>query len=214
MILLAIAGPDYECIYVDIGSNGRMNDSGVWNTSDLRRQIEDNCLNIPAPTPLPLGYIRIPYVFVGDDAFSLKSYMKKPYLQTNLTPTKRVYNYHQSRARRISENLFGIVADKWRIFQQPLNLSPEKARTIHNFLRKSLSKNDGTSPDFVYSVTSQGELVQGSWRSEKGNSLGIFSSSIVSQVGRKASKNANVIQEIFTEYFMNKGIVEWQWDKT
>ena len=95
-----------------------------------------------------------------------------------------------------------------------MNLSPEKARTIHNFLRKSLSKNDDTSPDFVYSVTSQGELVQGSWRSEKGNSLGIFSSSIVSKVARKASKNAKVIQEIFTEYFMNKGIVEWQWGKT
>ena len=105
MILLAIAGPDYECIYVDIGSNGRMNDSGVWNTSDLRRQIEDNCLNIPAPTPLPLGYIRIPYVFVRDDTFTFNTYMMKPYPQTNLTPEKRVYNYHHSRARRISENL-------------------------------------------------------------------------------------------------------------
>ena len=29
IILLAIAGPDYECIYADIGRNGRMNDSGV-----------------------------------------------------------------------------------------------------------------------------------------------------------------------------------------
>ena len=27
IILLAIAGPDYECIYTDIGDNGRMNDS-------------------------------------------------------------------------------------------------------------------------------------------------------------------------------------------
>ena len=27
IILLAIAGPDYECIFADIGSNGRMNDS-------------------------------------------------------------------------------------------------------------------------------------------------------------------------------------------
>ena len=126
-----------------------MNDSGVWNSSDLRRKIEDNCLNIPAPTPLPLEYIRIPYVFAGDDAFALKSYMMKSYPQTNLTPEKRVYNYHHSRARRISENLFGIAANKWRIFQQSLNLSPEKALTIttcasvlHNFLRKLLSKND------------------------------------------------------------------------
>ena len=121
--------------------------TGVWNSSDLREKLKDDCLNIPAPTPLPLGYISILYVFVGDDALALKSYMIKPYPQTNLTPEKRVYNYHYSRARRISGNLFGTVANKWRIFQQPLNLSPEKARTIttcslvlHNFLQKSLSK--------------------------------------------------------------------------
>ena len=42
IILLAIAGPDYECIYADIGSNGQMNGSGVRNSSDLRRKIEDN----------------------------------------------------------------------------------------------------------------------------------------------------------------------------
>ena len=29
IILLAIAGPEYECIYADIGSNGRVNDSGI-----------------------------------------------------------------------------------------------------------------------------------------------------------------------------------------
>ena len=81
ILLLPIAGPDYECYYVDVGSNGRMNDSGLWNSPDLRRKIEDNCLNIPAPTPLPLGYIRILYVFEGDDAFPLKSYMMKHILK-------------------------------------------------------------------------------------------------------------------------------------
>ena len=90
ILLLPIAGPDYKCYYADIGSNGQMNDSGVWNSPDLRRKIEDNCFNIPAPTLLPLGYIRILYVFEGDDAFPLKSYMLKPYPQTDLTPNKRV----------------------------------------------------------------------------------------------------------------------------
>ena len=86
-------------------------------------------------------------------------------------------------------------------------------QVLHNFLQKSLSKNDYTPPGFVGSVNSQGELVQGSCRSEKGNSLGGFSSSIVSQVGRKAQKNAKVIREIFTEYFMNEGSVQRQRDK-
>ena len=102
-------------------------------------------------------------------------------------------------------------------FSTALEFVSRKARTIttralvlHNFLQKSLSKNNYTPPDFVESVNSQGELVQGNWRSEKGNSLGVFSSSIASQVRRKAPKNAKVIREIFTEYFMNEGSVEWQ----
>ena len=33
IILSAITGPEYECLYADVGSNGRVNDSGVWNNS-------------------------------------------------------------------------------------------------------------------------------------------------------------------------------------
>ena len=56
-----------------------MNDSGVWNASDMRKRIEDDDLGIPAPKPLPFGWIKVPYVFVGDDAFAVKTYMMKPY---------------------------------------------------------------------------------------------------------------------------------------
>ena len=162
-----------------------MNDSGVWNSSDLRKSIEDDDLGILAPTPLPFGCTRIPCVFVGDDAFALKTYMMKPYPQKDLTAEKCIYNYRHSRARRISENLFGILANKWHIFQQPLNLCPEKATTVttcalvlHNFLWKSISKSIYTPPGLVDSFNADGQLVQGSWRSEQGNLLGVFSSSI------------------------------------
>lgn len=40
--LLAIVGPESECLYVDIGSNGRMNDSGIWNNCDKQQKIENN----------------------------------------------------------------------------------------------------------------------------------------------------------------------------
>ena len=53
IILLAVTGPEYECLYTDIGSNSRMNDSGVWNSSDLRQKIENNEQNIPDSSPLP-----------------------------------------------------------------------------------------------------------------------------------------------------------------
>ena len=106
-------------------------------------------------------------------------------------------------------------------FSTALEFVSRKARTIttcalvlNNFLQKSLSKNDYTAPGFVESVNSQGKQLQGNWRSEKGNSLGVFPSSIVSQgERRKAPKNAKVIRKIFTEYFMNEGSGEWQWHK-
>ena len=115
IVLLAIAGPNCECIFADIGCNGRMNDTGIWNKSKLRSKIENNELDLPKPKCLPYGSVELPHVFVGDDAFGLKTYMK-PYAQRGLTTERRVYNYRHSRARRISENLFGIVANRWRLF--------------------------------------------------------------------------------------------------
>ena len=107
IILLAIAGPEYECLCADIGSNDRVNDSGVWNKSSLLHAIQNGSVKLPKDDALPNGVIA-PYVFVGDDAFALKKFMMKPYPQQNLTADKRVYNYRHSRARRISDNLFGI----------------------------------------------------------------------------------------------------------
>ena len=176
-------------------------------------------MRIPAPNPLPFGRTKVPYVFVGDDAFALKTYMLKPYPQKNLTEEKRVYNYHHSRARRISKNLFGILANKWRIFQQPLNLSPEKSTTIttcalvlHNFLRRN-SRKVYTQPGLIDYIDENCELVPGSWRTDQANPLGVFSAAFPSQVGRKASNSAKVVRDTFAEYFMNEGSVEWQWEK-
>ena len=114
-----------------------MNDSGVWNASDMQKRIEDEDLGIPASKPLYFGWIKVPYVFVGDDTFALKTYMMKLYPQKHLTEERGVYNYRHSGARRISENLFGILANKWRIFEQPLNLSPEKVKHDYNMCLSS-----------------------------------------------------------------------------
>ena len=38
IVLLAVAGPDYECIYADVGTNCRVSDGGVWKTAVYQRQ--------------------------------------------------------------------------------------------------------------------------------------------------------------------------------
>ena len=71
IILLAMVGPEYEFLFVDIGMNGRNPDGGNWNKT----------LNLPDPTPLPGRNYLLPYVCTGDDAFPLTAYMMKPYPQ-------------------------------------------------------------------------------------------------------------------------------------
>ena len=89
IILLAIAGPEYEFSYADAGSNGRVNDSGIWNKSSLLQAIQNGSGKLPKHDALPVNSVIAPYAFVGDDAFAVKRFMMKPYPQQNLTADKR-----------------------------------------------------------------------------------------------------------------------------
>ena len=56
--------------------------------------------------------------------------MMKPYPQQNLTTERRGYNYRHSRGRRISGNLFGIIANRWRIYHTVILLEPKVVESI------------------------------------------------------------------------------------
>ena len=86
----------------------------------------------------PLKYL------VGDSAFPLKTYMLRPYPGKYLEDNKRIFNYRLSRARRVIENAFGILATKFRIFRRAIIAKPEKvtritqaACALHNYLKIS-----------------------------------------------------------------------------
>ena len=147
IVLLAVAGPDYECLFADIGTNGRVSDGGVWNKSMIAQMIENEQIELPPAKCLPFGSKKLPHVFVADDAFALKRYLMKPYPQNGLDGTKKKYNYRHSRARRIVENLFGIIANRWRVFRSIILLPPSTierlvlaALVLHNYLRQSQSR--------------------------------------------------------------------------
>lgn len=141
-MLLALVDADYKFLYVDIGCNGRVSDGGVFKNSTLFSALENNTLHIPSPKAILDQQKKIPYMLVADDAFPLKTYIQKPYSQSGLTTEKRIFNYRLSRARRIVENAFGILSNRFRVFMTPMKLAPEKVEVIvlaccslHNFLR-------------------------------------------------------------------------------
>ena len=171
-------------------ANGRVNDSGIWNNSSLLKGIQDGSVKLPSDKELSNGE-SLPYVFLGDDAVALKIFMMKPFPQQGLTPDKRIYNYRHS--RRISENLFGILANRWRIFFTIINLEPNPVEDVilsvivlHNMLIKSSNSSHVYRPTlFADSIMESGEIIEGEWR--ENNMDGLLLPLKVSKSGHNAS---------------------------
>ncbi|KAJ8914955.1 hypothetical protein NQ315_002479 [Exocentrus adspersus] len=127
LVLMAIVGPDYRFIAVDIGGFGKNSDGGIFETSNMGKRFEENLMNVPKPKNLPNHDEPCPHVLIGDEAFSLKTYLMRPfpYKQCKTDISKEKYNTRLCRARRVVENAFGILAQKWRIFYRPIETKVE-----------------------------------------------------------------------------------------
>ena len=90
--MIVIKRPQYECLYADVESNKRVNDCGIWNKSPLLQGIQDRSVKLANDKKWSNDKIT-PYVFLGHDAFALKSFILKPFPQQGLTGERRVYNY-------------------------------------------------------------------------------------------------------------------------
>ena len=76
---MALVDADLRFLYIDVGTNGKVSDGGVWNKCGLKAALENNTLNLPAPEPLPGREVPLPYVVVADEAFGMKPWLMKPY---------------------------------------------------------------------------------------------------------------------------------------
>lgn len=115
-----------QYLAIDVGSFGKNNDSGIFADSELGRAITGGHLNFPESNALPaareLGLI--PYVVIGDPGFTLHILLMIPYAGIDIAEEKHVFNYRFSRARRIVENEFGILAARWIIFHTKIAVEP------------------------------------------------------------------------------------------
>lgn len=112
IVMLAVVDSNYKFRYVSVGANGASSDSQVFTYSNLHSAIVNNELGLPQRECLHNDDRPLPYFLVGDDAFALKDWMMKPYPFRGLTYNQRVFNYRLSRARRVVENAFGILANR------------------------------------------------------------------------------------------------------
>uniref|UniRef100_A0A6P7FGA1 Protein ALP1-like n=2 Tax=Diabrotica virgifera virgifera TaxID=50390 RepID=A0A6P7FGA1_DIAVI len=149
IVLFIVANANYEVLYMNVGCQGRISDGGVYENTQFKRMLSECKLNLPNNEKLPGRAMAVPYVFLGDDAFPLSPNLMKPYPGTQEKGSQgRIFNYRLSRARRVSENVFGILSARFRVFRKIMLLEPTKAETIvtaciclHNYLRKKKIKD-------------------------------------------------------------------------
>lgn len=210
---MGIADAEYKLLYIDVGRNGRFSDGGVFNRCTFGQAMDRNQLGLPPPNPLPGRSMPVPYVLVADDAFALRENVLKPYSQRGLNMVQRVFNYRLSRARRIIENVFGIMSARFRVLRKPIQLNAEKTKKVvlaccvlHNYLM-STNKKKYAPVNSLDHYNNDGELVLGDWRRDDANDSSMFPL----ERPRSSPQTAKDIQKEFLDYFIDEGEVDWQY---
>uniref|UniRef100_A0A1A7WNN8 DDE Tnp4 domain-containing protein n=1 Tax=Iconisemion striatum TaxID=60296 RepID=A0A1A7WNN8_9TELE len=207
VILMAVVDANYKCVYASAGTS----DAGVFAHSDLREAMDTGTLNVPPDATLPGTDATMPFMLIGDEAYPLRPDLMKPYPSRNLNQNQRIFNYRLSRARRVVENAFGILANRFRVFRTTIGLDPDKVVAIvfatlclHNFLRQQRS-DAYIPPGYVDSEDANHQLVSGTWRSE-----GALQS-VSANRARNPSVEAKKQRDVLVQYFVSPaGRISWQ----
>jgi DDE superfamily endonuclease len=209
---MGIADADYKFLYVDVGRNGRFSDGGIFNRSTFCEALQTNQLCLPPPKPLQGREIPVPYVLVADDAFAMRPNLMKPHAQRGLSMVQRVYNYRLSRARRVIENVFGIMSSRFRVLRKPIHLDAEKTKKVtlaccvlHNYLLTTNKAKYAPVNAFDQYDASGNLISPGEWRAD---GMAMFSL----ETSRSQLDDAKDIRKEFTAYFADEGEVDWQYN--
>ena len=104
-------------IYLDVGTYGADSDDGIFRECGLYQALEQDEAGPPLSEPLPGGDTDVPFLVV-DDVFALRSWMMKPHAEREMTAAERIFNYMLFRTRRIVENAFGTLTNRYRSVQE------------------------------------------------------------------------------------------------
>lgn len=169
----------------------------------MGKKILDGSFGFPEEKKLPGSTKILPHVILGDEAFRLHTNIMKPYTRSASRDdkSKSIFNYRLSRARRVTENAFGLLSQIFRVFYQPINVEPSTcddlivvACCLHNLLRDAYLEESGRA----YQEFDSSEPIP------TNNMIRI------TRGGGFANADGFAVRDAFKDFFNNEGAVSWQ----
>ena len=212
IVLMALVDANYKFLYIDVGATGSCSDGGTFQDCGFYRALNEDKLGLPADDPLPNDTEPMPYSIVADDAFALRTWLMKPYPNRKLTHGSRIFNYRLSRARRVVENAFGILSNRFRCLLTTMQQDPNNVLRIamaccvlHNLLLNRFPNLPTGMVDAENPLTH--EVCPGTWRDEEALT------GLQQLRGNTGSKAAKHQRNYFRSYYNCPiGKVAWQDD--
>ena len=137
--------------------------------------------------------------------------MIKPYPGNIKELSEQIYNYRLSRARRVIENAFGILATRFRIYRRPIIANVDLVKNVvkatialHNFLLICQREQDAyiyCPHNFVDQNNRRGRVIPGHWRQDIGATAGLSRLDRNARGSNNSSKSAQKVRDDYKEYF-------------
>lgn len=197
IVLMAIVDAKYRFTMIDVVAYGKDSDAGVFTNSAIYQNLTNGNITLPENMQLPNSHVKAPFVFIGDEAFPLRTYLMRPFprRRTQENSMASYFNYRLSRARMTVECAFGISAARFRILLKAIETKVENA--VH--IVKSICILHNTildmENDLFINVSETENNIQ-----ERIPNLN------VSRSNNRYPREAENIREVFSQYFFTNKI--------
>jgi hypothetical protein len=163
------------------------------------------------PKPSNVKGRRLSYIFVGDVSFSLRKDFLKPYNVKQLTRERTIFSCLLSRARRIIENVFGILVARFCIFKTHINIQLDTIKDIvipssalHNFIRR-IARDTYTPSEYFDIEDLENGTVTAGLRSHPSSMATLKSGN-----NRNHQLTGKKVRSPYVEYFNIEWKVSWE----
>ena len=126
IVLMALVDSQYRFLWASCGFPGNSHDALVFKSTDLWRRIQEGYIPQIGKS---IDDVIVPPVIVGDSAFPLCTWLMKPFTNAILSPEQRNFNYRLSRARMVTEGVYGQLKGRWRVLLRKCESSRDQVRT-------------------------------------------------------------------------------------